>query len=103
MFDFPSPSPLGMMGPQLDPNGYAQSPISQLSRANAALMQENQQLVNRLEVAKTPKEFWNFFICQELEHSLRDHVAHLNSVYFTLHQRHGFDALQLPDGGQISN
>lgn len=35
---------------------------------------------------------------QELEHSLRDHVAHLNSVYFTLHQRHGFDALQLPDG-----
>jgi hypothetical protein len=25
-------------------------------------------------------------------------VAHLNSVYFTLYQRHGFDALQLPDG-----
>jgi hypothetical protein len=33
-----------------------------------------------------------------LENSLSDHVAHLNSVYFTLHQRYGFDALQLPGG-----
>uniref|UniRef100_A0A1I8BX10 CCDC92 domain-containing protein n=1 Tax=Meloidogyne hapla TaxID=6305 RepID=A0A1I8BX10_MELHA len=67
----------------LDPNGYAQSPVGQLSRSNAVLMRENQQLTNRV---------------QDLENSLRDHVAHLNSVYFTLHQRYGFDALQLPGG-----
>uniref|UniRef100_A0A915N8T4 Uncharacterized protein n=1 Tax=Meloidogyne javanica TaxID=6303 RepID=A0A915N8T4_MELJA len=78
MFDFPTLPPH-----LLDPNGYAQSPVGQLSRSNAVLMRENQQLTNRV---------------QDLENSLRDHVAHLNSVYFTLHQHYGFDALQLPGG-----
>lgn len=32
-----------------------------------------------------------------LEVVLKDHVEHLNSLYYTLH-RHGFTALQFPDG-----
>jgi hypothetical protein len=45
MFDFPQ-----MPHHLLDPNGYAQSPVGQLSRSNAVLMRENQQLTNRVQV-----------------------------------------------------
>uniref|UniRef100_A0A914GY96 Uncharacterized protein n=1 Tax=Globodera rostochiensis TaxID=31243 RepID=A0A914GY96_GLORO len=74
MFDFP-PSP----GASFAFN----SPIAQLSHSNAVLVQENERLNDRV---------------RDLELMLRDHVAHINSIYHTLHRSHGFQALQLPDG-----
>uniref|UniRef100_A0A183CDT3 CUT domain-containing protein n=1 Tax=Globodera pallida TaxID=36090 RepID=A0A183CDT3_GLOPA len=74
MFDFP-PSPGASFA--------FSSPVAQLSHSNAVLVQENERLNDRV---------------RDLELMLRDHVAHINSIYHTLHRSHGFQALQLPDG-----
>ncbi|KAL3104116.1 hypothetical protein niasHS_002143 [Heterodera schachtii] len=75
MFDFPAlPSSASFA---------LSSPVAQLSHSNAVLVQENERLNDRVG---------------ELELMLRDHVAHINSIYHSLHSLHGFHALQLPDG-----
>ncbi|KAL3098093.1 hypothetical protein niasHT_027638 [Heterodera trifolii] len=75
MFDFPAlPSSTSFA---------LSSPVAQLSHSNAVLIQENERLNDRVG---------------ELELMLRDHVAHINSIYHSLHSLHGFHALQLPDG-----
>uniref|UniRef100_A0A915CR55 SKICH domain-containing protein n=1 Tax=Ditylenchus dipsaci TaxID=166011 RepID=A0A915CR55_9BILA len=59
--------------------------ICQLTMSNSNLMRENEALARRL---------------QQSESLLRDHVEHLNSVYYTLF-RNGYSALQFPDGEEV--
>ncbi|KAH7695909.1 hypothetical protein AAVH_37025, partial [Aphelenchoides avenae] len=59
--------------------------VCQLTMSNSNLMRENEALSRRL---------------QQVESLLRDHVEHLNSVYYTLF-RNGYSTLQFPDGDEV--
>ncbi|CAD5229637.1 unnamed protein product [Bursaphelenchus okinawaensis] len=64
---------------------HYQKLIGQLTRSNANLMRENDSMARRL---------------MQLEQLLRDHVEHLNSVYYTLF-RNGYSSLEFPDGQEV--
>ncbi|KAI1716305.1 hypothetical protein DdX_07348 [Ditylenchus destructor] len=88
-------TPIGYMGAlseehhqhdiNTSPHDHYQKMICQLTMSNSNLMRDNENLKSRL---------------RESEALLRDHMEHLNSVYYTLF-RNGYSALQFPDGEEV--
>uniref|UniRef100_A0A914D6R0 Uncharacterized protein n=1 Tax=Acrobeloides nanus TaxID=290746 RepID=A0A914D6R0_9BILA len=71
--------------PSQDIHNHYKSIIRQISISNANLVCENQTLTSRV---------------QNVERLLRDHVDHLNSVYYTLFHN-GVHSLRFPDGEEV--